>query len=114
MKVISLWMRNNCRCVLVKFMFSRVSSDVEDFQLSVASADEEERERLRDEEGISSAAGRLRPDWPAVGSLAFSRKGKRDLSLLRPNRPNPGVRRTAGGRLEVEEMQAIFLIARST
>jgi hypothetical protein len=108
MKAISLWMRNNCRCVLVKSMFSRVSSDVEDFQLSVASAEEEERERLRDEEGISSAAGRLRPDWPAVRALTFSRKGKRDLSLLRPNRPNPGAQDRLDGGVRLRRYRQYF------
>jgi hypothetical protein len=58
-------MRNNCRCVLVKFMFSRVSSDVEDFQLSVASAEEEERERLRDEMAFPRRPG----DFAPIGQL---------------------------------------------
>jgi hypothetical protein len=107
-KAISLWMRNNCRQVLVKSMFSRVSSDVKDFQLSVASAEEEERERLRVEDGISSAAGRLRPDWPAVRALAFSRVCKRDLSLSRPNRPNPGAQDRLEGGVRTRRCRQYF------
>jgi hypothetical protein len=92
---ISLWMQNNCRRVLMKFIFDRVLSDVEDFQVSVASAEEEERERLRDEDGISSAAGRHCPDWPAGRAFVGTGNSERDLSLLRSN---PGAQDRKNGR----------------